>query len=261
MQPTMLQKSRDKLPNPPRIVQRRQKYTRIGVVISVLAFGTLMTVGIALLGRELLYQWVRSHGQQITALVDSKEARVHYDHGSHLHYFLQYHFTFAGGEHTSEQQVPYSIYETINPPTQMSVRATQIGFWTIHAMSVQRVDSAWIPGLILCGITAAILLHAAISSARQRYLVREGTAVPGSVSDRRVRRGKNTGYCVKYRFTSKDGDIFERECIVSRKLFDTLAVGTAITVLHDPCNPMRSVAYECCPFEVVPAIGSKAFRL
>jgi hypothetical protein len=85
---------------------------------------------------------------------------------------------------------------------------------------------------------------------RNRELLRRGVAAPGRVLRKFTRENKGTHYFLEYEYTLAGGTRREGSMQVSTQaLWDALAEGQSVTVLHSNRGPTPSVVYEASDYE------------
>jgi Protein of unknown function (DUF3592) len=253
MAPSSISQPPTTLPRPPRTIRRRQD-AELAAVLLFFVLGGFVCFGAFLVGRELIYWQIETQGQPLNATIDDKNVRLQSSrHGSHNAYYLRYYYTYSGQQVLAEQQVPLAAYNHTKIGEEVPTRVLRFGSWDVSKLDVPRADGNWIYSLILCGIFGTAAVVTAVSAARKRRLVREGAVAAGEIIGLRARRGRSTTYHARYRFTASDGTNHGKQQKVRSSVYNTLSVGTPVTVLYDPANLKRSLAYECCDYELVPA--------
>jgi hypothetical protein len=101
-----------------------------------------------------------------------------------------------------------------------------------------------------CGLVVAFSTIAWIGPTLAARGVRDGVAVVGTVTAKRALRTKRSVRLeVAYQYAG-NGQLLSGVADVPLALFDRLEVGAAVTVLHPPAEPGRSVLYETCDHRV-----------
>lgn len=105
--------------------------------------------------------------------------------------------------------------------------------------------------LVWCGFVTLFAAAAWMGPVAARALVRDGTAVAGTVVGKRKRTtGKSRGYDIVYQFTTAEGTAESAVQWVSNTAGNGYSEGQAVTVLYDPRRPSRSTIYEASDYEV-----------
>jgi hypothetical protein len=131
------------------------------------------------------------------------------------------------------------------------------GLGRSEAMNDDMIDEAVVSslvvatGLFLCGCLIHICF---ILPSQRRWLVKFGQPVFGRINAKTRRlpgeRYKRLGF--EYAVGSQN---YSRTINVHRTVYDRFEWGQAVTVLHDPRNPQRGVAYELAEFGVLDSYG------
>jgi hypothetical protein len=215
-------------------------------------------VGIWILFSIPIRIYVQSHGTAVQARVDAK--RIHQAKSAVTHY-VHFLYSLNGHAHSDEQQVRSQDYERVHIGQTLPARAMELGFMTVCVTSLQHANStagALVFALFWDGFIVLFLVLLLRPQAQQRRLVREGTAVPGTiVRDREwlsQYRGRSAFY-LTFSFKTVDGQDITKEIQVPRKSYEIAVIPSPVTVLYDPARPSRSIAYEYCDYEVVPMVG------
>ncbi len=203
-----------------------------------------------------MLSFTAENGKPISATITNKRAEVHHDkHGTSYSYWVDFTYTFSGQNLQDKQRLTDSAYDDADIGQQVPGKAMQIGSWPICVIDLPRSRSDLVSGLIMLAFSAILGGIFGAIAIRKRNLVRDGTPAVGVVIGRRMVRGKSARYYVSYRFSTSDGTALEKEMTVQKKYYEQSPEGTQVTVLYDPVNPRRSLAYECGDYEVVPLVG------
>jgi len=255
------------IPQPPRqiqLVHPRPVLGAIGWVLVYLVFALTALIPFAL-AHELFFVLV---SQQVTAEVTSLHERPNssgtYDRVAHYKYALP-----GRAPRADQSLVTWSEFRRMSEPfifsghrpddmifnaelrASLPVRAYELGP-IAHSRAVGHPWSGLfllIPSLlsgIFVLLSIALYRAAFIVRPRRRRLYTDGAAVSGQIigwTERRTNRGFS--YVVHYDFTPAGSaqPIRGSSALIGIGI-KQVAVGQAVTVLHDPDNPNRNIAYE-----------------
>jgi hypothetical protein len=203
-------------------------------------------VGLFLLLIVPVRLFVENWGTPVTATVDRVEPRTRKGHESH---WISYHYLLNGKRYDGKKwQERAVVGETIEG--RAAVLAGYEMFYT-EAPSASGLLLVLAFALFWNGLLSVILYMAWVAPLRQRWLVREGVATIGTVTNKRIGRVKNNPYIVSYRFEVA-GEEQTGECWVNAEAYERAHEGMPITVLFDPSRPQRSLPYELSDFVATP---------
>jgi hypothetical protein len=237
------------LPPPPRRVHRKFG-TGCGINFLRLFILPHTLIGIALLAGVLVAAYISTAGQPVTATIDKTDTYT--SAKRRTSYRVYYHFTLDGIRYDKRDTVPFDTYTRAHPGDSIAGRA---GLVFNHAFFYGPGPYGEPNPFLLAafalfwnGIVGIFFYIAWIAPIRQRLLVKYGSAAPGVITGKRIWRGKKTHYRLSYTFTPRSWDAQHGSCHVSRSMFDAAQPDDPCTILYDPNQPKRNLAYEFCDF-------------
>lgn len=239
----------------PRAVQRKGK--RIGRIAVSLFLVPHTLIGIGIIVVCILNPIVIFGTPARQAVVQ----RVYSSHSSKggTSYFVQYMYMMDGAERVSTDQLYRKETKQFHAHDKIAVHAVRIGskYYGMRELSVSRYMAhdapLWFAAVFWNGIVSLFWLFFWGPVRLARSLVRSGTPAAGTVTGKRISRGKSNTPIVKYTFCPRESpnQPLTRELQVSREAWEAACEGQVITVLYQPDNPKRNVAYEFCDYVAV----------
>jgi hypothetical protein len=108
----------------------------------------------------------------------------------------------------------------------------------------------WIFIAVMGGLFLISYYAAWIWPLRYKRLTMWGRPLMGTITGKRVWRGRNTVYHVNYQFTPSGSKEFKASMTVTRADFDSVQIGDSRAILYDPENPKRSLIYAFGEYKV-----------
>ena len=178
--------------------------------------------------------WIHFRGTPVTAVVESRT----YGTGKNASKrYIHYRYPWNGTSEPDREQISLDSYKKVRIGQKLSAKVAGWRGWSESLLTEPGYQSDVWDGAIGVGIVAPILGMFAVmiwlKFYRQKRLVRIGTAVPGTVTDKRIRNYKSTQYFVDYNYKSTDGKSWDASLLVDSKAYERTAIGSAVTVLHD----------------------------
>ena len=193
---------------------------------------------------------LKAHGRTTLARVIGK----HSTQGKSISYSLEYDFIVGSDWVYGDENVSEDVYaETRNgaalPVTFLPSHPETYERGTVTQERIQARQSAWLWGetwafaffgLLLLGMEATLRRHL--------LLLRGGTAVAGTVTDRSMDPARKE-FSVTYEFTVDGRFAVERrshskKVICNRSFHELMETGRALTVLYNPARPSQSIPYR-----------------
>jgi hypothetical protein len=198
--------------------------------------------------------YVQANGTPITAVVDG----THLSRGSKggITYHVDFHYLLNGRSIADHQQVSKIQYDRARIGQRVAGRAMMLLKWPVCVTQIGSVAG------MMAGFTvfwdAFLVLFISLMVVpllREKRLISQGTPAAGTITGHHLIRGKSTAYSITYRYHISDGTEINGRKMVTRTLYNSAVIGSAVTVLYDPAKPKRSVPYEFSNYEVVPLVG------
>ncbi len=164
-----------------------------------------------------------------------------------------------GAPLTATEPIDSSEFNALHTGSTILVHTSVIG--THRYTNISRSPAAyvrhrygmWLWALFWNGILSIFLYVAWVVPICNRNLVRNGDAVKGTITSKKIVGGKPINYQISYDFTpineyqSRQG----KTTTTNKMLFDQVQESQEITVLYNPNRPKRNVAYEFGDYVVV----------
>lgn len=247
----------------PRMVSRKKRRTGLGCVrIFILPH---MLVGIGLIVYLLFLAFMAVAGEEVAGRVVA--AREGTDDDGDPVYTLEYEYRAGGGEHRGSSTVSREVYRRLADGGVVRVvtfpPAPGIGSG-IAGDSGQGMRLLFMSGFALFwnGILSVFVWQLWVAPALHRRLYRFGTAVTGTVKEKRAPAGDaSRTHVLHYRFAA-GGDagapgMVEGKMAVRREDYAGVREGDQLTVLYSPVRPRRNILYRFGEYVVVP--GTEPF--
>jgi hypothetical protein len=204
---------------------------------------------VILLGRLL----VIAKGSPVTVVIDNKEQSSG-GHGES--YKADFHYRSGTETIFDSQHVEESEYEALEAGQQFPGRAMRFWLWDVCISeagnpSTQTTSIAWATAF---GDCADVILIWFILRKRSRihWLLRQGEACQGTLLDRRIKLTRSSiKHFLKYRFIVSGTSEVTKEDRVTRSAYKSAVLGSTLTVLYDPAQPTRGLAYDYCNYEIL----------
>ena len=165
---------------------------------------------------------------------------------------IDYVYSDEGGRHAESCSLDSRAYGAYAPGTKLPIRSIRIlGRSQSVLANASAGDLIWgvaLPALFWNGIMFAFFYAMCLSPLRQRRLLRDGQAVMGQITGKKVRKGKSTGYELTYIYPRPDGYAQTRTMEVRKGDYDLANAGDEVLVFYNPSRPKRSVIYEYCQY-------------
>jgi hypothetical protein len=204
---------------------------------------------VLLLGRLL----VIAKGSPVTVEIDSKQQSFDRHGGS---YDVNFHYRSGPETIFDSQHVEQSEYETLQAGQQFPGRAMRFWLWNVCISeagnpSSQTTSIAWATALGDSG-DLIVIWFTLRKRSRIHWLLRQGEACQGTLIDRRFRLTRSSiKHLLKYRFVVSGTLEVTKEDRVTRSAYGSAVLGSPLTVLYDPVQPTRCLAYDYCNYEIL----------
>jgi len=244
-------------PPPPRVTFRRK-----GIPIPLRLVGYFLIphvwVGIWLAWGVLLAAAMTLFGHDVAATIVSSEKTT----GKNPRVRLVYTFADNGRAITQSDSVSGHRFDGVRAGAVMTVRMLHIGSMRKIRFAGENSEPGILFALFWWGVLAIFFYVMILATLAQRRLAQIGEATRGTITGKRVQRGKSTTYTLSYTFRPPVGGQLSRQMNVNRSDYDTASVNDKVIVLYDPANPKRSHLYKYSQYaardrygEEVPADG------
>ncbi len=238
------------LPPPPRRVRPKSK--GFGGKLLSLVYVLLFVSAVLSLGIVPIRWYVQHSGKPVQVTVTGKSISHSSRHGDS--YYVDFNYSFNGTVEDDHQKVEHEEYDRAQEGDTASAKVSTILGHNVCLTELGDVDRETHSWMILTGIwNLAAWVVAGVSVyqvLRTRRLVQDGTAVAGTISNKRFSRGRSSTWYLGYTYSTTDGQPFVREQSVSRSTYGNYEIGTPVNVLYDPAKPKHSVIYEACNYVV-----------
>lgn len=187
-------------------------------------------------------------GTEVTAVVDHVELRKHAKNGG-AYCAYDFHFDLNGRrrDRHDSRTAPYRTGDTFTG--RAMIIAGQDVFlptgWSLKVDGLQTLGLA----IVWNGFMSFFIYFAWIGPMRRRWLVRDGEATVGRITELTAGRGRGSSNKVAYEFEVNGRTVSGKSKIGTPEL-RAAVVGQPITVIYDPNKPKRSVPYELSDFIV-----------
>ncbi len=165
---------------------------------------------------------------------------------------IDYVYSDEGGRHNDSGAMDASAYRLFPRDSKIPIRSIRILGRSQSELAYGSCGaSIWglaFAALLWNGIMFIFFYAACLSPLRQRRLLRDGQAVMGQITGKKVRKGKSTGYELTYIYPRPDGYAQTRKMEVRKGDYDLANAGDEVLVFYNPSRPKRSVLYEYCQY-------------
>ena len=219
----------------------------MGLFFALVLTGGLLSISI------IPIRWhVQSHGTPVLVTVTDKHISHSSRHGDT--YRVSFDYAFEGQTISDNQDLNLIEYDHADVGETAHGKAARIlgvNICLTDLGNVDRVTHGWMIGsAIWNGIFGFVVILGIRNTLRTRGLVVNGVAAPGTITNRRVSRGRSTYWYVSYRFTAANGETLVHERNLPAAGYNSVDIGSPVTVLYQADNPGRSLVYECCNYTV-----------
>jgi hypothetical protein len=245
----------DALPTPPRPVRRRAGLP-FGTALSFAILGSLacfvFLMGNAVGGVLIDALGIETSGTVVAKTVDQRKAP---------RYYLSYTYHHGDRDLTGRDRVTEAAWNRLPPPDGIvRVRSLHVlGISGSRIVGAEAPPASWICPLAF-GLFAEAPFAASFASwwigvRRRQWLVAHGESAVGTVTEKRVHRGRRTSYETEYFYVSEDG----RRCCGLWSTTEVsedqrLPIGKEVVVFYSRANPdWGSVLHGFSEFVVVSA--------
>lgn len=239
-------------PRPPREIRRRHGgptafFTRVGAVLMTFVFFVLAAIVL----RDTVVHYA---GEDVTANV----TRTWTTRGKRTHYHVAYNYRVNNNLYSADESVTRDEYQHL--PANSAAPAKSIELFGHRTASLNLGTEGFVTknaifaimSVVWAFISFALFRAAWLDPTRDRRALETGDPVPGTVTDKRTRRHKNsTKYYVRFRYTARPGESHDREIQTARFIFDAVFPNDPLIIFLDPALPKRGVPLELSEFEIV----------
>lgn len=164
---------------------------------------------------------------------------------------IDYVYSDEGGRHADSGSLDARAYDLYPRDAKISIRSIRILGRSQSDLVGSGGASIW--GLAFAmlfwnGIMFLFFYAVCLSPLRQRRLLRDGQAVMGRITGKKVRKGKSAAYELTYIYPRPDGYAQTRTMDVRKSDYDLANAGDEVLVFYNPSRPKRSVLYEYCQY-------------
>jgi hypothetical protein len=237
------------LPPPPRrIIERRKS----GDPLLALLFCVFLVAGLCLMCVPPMRWYIRERGTPVRVTIDRQEGWTRSIGGNA--YFVIFHYTLNGKRVYDKQRVSSGEYLRDIVGQSGEGRAMRILGFPVCLTDLGDAGAQtriWIAAAVVAN--AAVWLwfaYGAIRFRRLRKLAELGTAVTGTIDALRVSLKQGRFGLMTCRFTTAEGENRRAVYPISKIIYESVVIGSPVTVLYDPARRKRSMVYEFCPFVV-----------
>jgi hypothetical protein len=173
--------------------------------------------------------------------------------GKGENFHVPFRYVMGGQIHGAIQEVTIDAYQRVSPGSVSPGRALQFGGRCFVVANFG--DTTWQTTfqtaiIVVWNLVWAIGIYTVcLRPIRERWLVRHGYAAGGVVADRRDNQRSVTS--IHYVANLVGGEVITGKAAFVRKQHAGLSTGQHVTVIYDPTNRKRNLAYEYCDFEIV----------
>lgn len=204
-------------------------------------------------GVACLLGWLHDRDlRRMNALKVQGRASLAHVVGKHTHdgkstsYYLEYAFKANGAWQYGERSVSEDEYAGSRPGgaalvTFLPSQPETFVFGTMTPARIQAWQNAWLWGEGAASAFLALLFFGT-EAARRRHLLllRDGTVILGTVTDRSMLQGLPQ---VTYQFLA-DSKPYSKKISTTYRFYEQVESGKTLTVLYDPAYPSHSIPYR-----------------
>jgi hypothetical protein len=246
------------LPPAPRLVRRKPmswgRFFVVAVFFLIVGFGLMTPLVIA-----VVPVWVHYTGRPVTAVVESRTYGTGKDASKR---YIHYRYPWNGTTQSDREEISLDSYQRVRIGRKLSAQVAGWRGWSECLLTEPGYQSSVWGGAIAASIIAPIVgvfvFYIWLTFHRQKRLVRIGTAVPGTVTDKKTKTYRSTEYHVYYNYKCERGEAWNASIMVDSATYGRTEIGKTVTVLYDPDRHEQSTVYELVGFE---AVGIVPIRL
>jgi hypothetical protein len=235
---------------PPRTPRRREGHGRLFTFLHLFLLPHTV-VGLGIIGSFVLGVLHLAFGRELDARVVNVEKMTSKKGGTS--YRLHFTYELDGRPCTGSQGIAAGLVGKYTPTAPVRIKAYALGPFDRADLAGTEGDSSLalllFAALFWNGLMLVFHWSLTLRPLVWRRLVAMGTPVTGRIVHKRVMRGKNVRYVVRYDYEPDAAARRTREMPVLPADYESVEEGAPATVLYDPEHPGLSVVYRLGPYQ------------